>query len=779
MTRIVLRKTDADARVSTMKRLASPTTDRPRRRARRSRHAIKRHRIASTFVMALAIMHSAVTMAAALTLDQVRSFTYAIAFGVNSPGAYSTMAASSSDLILIGGGDQKTPLDRQRVDPDHRKLIFNYVDVTEAAPWSTPELFPGGSKGPLIGAPIPGYVDLYSARYWDPAWRPIIYRQIDDIVAAGYDGIFLDVLDGFARWTPGNGLGNPPYPDAAPALAGLLKDIRAHVLGKHLQRPFYLLGNNPAALAELHPSVIADIDAVFQEWTFWGQPADNGLTSVYMGTMGAYQVRGLAASILKDIRVFGNDYPNPLTNYDAAWEVFSFYSALGWTPSVTTALQDDRVFKSGPFMFMATATNATVTGVRDRKNFLSGGNAPVATLIGGDQGDYFIGGARENTIIAGAGDDMIYAHPENVPRKNYLTIQLVADTRNVADPMVSVKINGANALAATAVTATFDNGRIQEIGIDTTAFEPVATIEIAVSGTPYVDATHYTNVQLQGIGYQGAAVRFNDGVYANGGNPLSGGTSAILNVGSSVTFGSPTLPRPAPAFANASNSIDGGGGVNTVVYRESASNYDVQSHADGSTTVTSFNTNEGPDTLRNVQWLQFADVKLKLGDLADGAVPVVEYYHAAFDHYFVTAKADEIAKLDGGVFAGWARTGLTFNAHARATSGALPVCRFFSTAFGPKSSHFYTPFADECADVKANPNWQFEAAGDDTFYIRVAAADGTCAPGTTPIYRLYNDGQGGAPNHRYTTDADTRSVMMSQGWRLEGNGPGFAFMCAP
>ena len=39
---------------------------------------------------------------------------------------------------------------------------------------------------------------------------------------------------------------------------------------------------------------------------------------------------------------------------------------------------------------------------------------------------------------------------------------------------------------------------------------------------------------------------------------------------------------------------------------------------------------------------------------------VVEYHHAQFDHYFITANEDEIAKLDGGVFDGWARTGLTF-----------------------------------------------------------------------------------------------------------------------
>ncbi len=86
---------------------------------------------------------------------------------------------------------------------------------------------------------------------------------------------------------------------------------------------------------------------------------------------------------------------------------------------------------------------------------------------------------------------------------------------------------------------------------------------------------------------------------------------------------------------------------------------------------------------------------------------LIEYHHAEWDHYFVTSIADEIAKLDSGVFAGWARTGYKFKSYALGTAGSATVCRFFSTSFAPRSSHFYTPFAGECAAVKANPDWSF------------------------------------------------------------------------
>ena len=47
-------------------------------------------------------------------------------------------------------------------------------------------------------------------------------------------------------------------------------------------------------------------------------------------------------------------------------------------------------------------------------------------------------------------------------------------------------------------------------------------------------------------------------------------------------------------------------------------------------------------------------------------VLAIEYHHAVFDHYFITAIPDEITKLDNGTFVGWARTGLSFNVYATA-----------------------------------------------------------------------------------------------------------------
>ena len=180
-----------------------------------------------------------------------------------------------------------------------------------------------------------------------------------------------------------------------------------------------------------------------------------------------------------------------------------------------------------------------------------------------------------------------------------------------------------------------------------------------------------------------------------------------------------------------------------------------------------------------------ADIAAYLGQVfptgSVGAAETVlaqEFHHAAFDHYFITAVPDEIAKLGNGTFAGWSATGRAFNVYASANApdGTASVCRFFSTAFAPKSSHFYTPSASECAVVKGNPDWSFEG---DVFNVPPANADGSCPPATAPVYRLYNNGQGAAPNHRYTTDTAVRSQMLAQGWVAEGNGVLGVVMCSP
>jgi hypothetical protein len=54
------------------------------------------------------------------------------------------------------------------------------------------------------------------------------------------------------------------------------------------------------------------------------------------------------------------------------------------------------------------------------------------------------------------------------------------------------------------------------------------------------------------------------------------------------------------------------------------------------------------------------------------------------------------------------------------------------------------------------------------YYVELPDAAGNCREGTTPLLRLYNNGMGGAPNHRLTTRPDVRDKLGAEGWVSEG-----------
>jgi hypothetical protein len=158
------------------------------------------------------------------------------------------------------------------------------------------------------------------------------------------------------------------------------------------------------------------------------------------------------------------------------------------------------------------------------------------------------------------------------------------------------------------------------------------------------------------------------------------------------------------------------------------------------------------------------------------AITVTEFYHPQFNHYFITAFADEAASLKAGNLPPWVATGQTFKVWNAAGSGITNVCRFFNNEFSPKSSHFYSNASAECPSLATRSRWVLESS--NAFYM-MASPTGTCPTGTVPLYRLYNDGKSGAPNHRYTIYPSVRTAMIAAGWIPEGNGPNGIFACVP
>ncbi len=153
--------------------------------------------------------------------------------------------------------------------------------------------------------------------------------------------------------------------------------------------------------------------------------------------------------------------------------------------------------------------------------------------------------------------------------------------------------------------------------------------------------------------------------------------------------------------------------------------------------------------------------------------------------YFYTADPGEQAYVDSGAAGAFKRTGGQFP-----LGGADPVCRFYGSVTPGPNSHFYTVSTDECNSLKAlqktprptdAQQWNYEGSP-----LRASApkraADGTlsCAEGTNPVYRAYNNAfnAGGKnpwdSNHRFSARQADIEALIALGWKSDG-----LVMCVP
>jgi len=125
--------------------------------------------------------------------------------------AVAKLAASGRDWIVLDAyftpGEPWTATDLAafRAGKAGRKVIA-YLSIGEAEdyrPYWRKEWDPNHSGKPSAAAPPflltenHEWKGNYRVKYWQPAWRAVILAEVDHIMAAGFDGVYLDIVDGF------------------------------------------------------------------------------------------------------------------------------------------------------------------------------------------------------------------------------------------------------------------------------------------------------------------------------------------------------------------------------------------------------------------------------------------------------------------------------------------------------------------------------------------------------------------------------------------------------
>ena len=161
-----------------------------------------------------------------------------------------------------------------------------------------------------------------------------------------------------------------------------------------------------------------------------------------------------------------------------------------------------------------------------------------------------------------------------------------------------------------------------------------------------------------------------------------------------------------------------------------------------------------------------------------GTVPVIEYYRADKDRYFMAADPGEIAFVDA-VLKTFQRTGEFFYAWVDpvlAPLTAVPVCRFYGSP-ALIDAHYYTASDAECQFIMARwPGiWGLEHPA--AFYVLLPDAGGACPANTLPVYRFFNNRQDA--NQRHTVNLSVRQAMINRAWVPLGFGPNHVIFCTP
>jgi cytochrome c553 len=301
--------------------------------------------------------------------------------------------------------------------------------------------------------------------------------------------------------------------------------------------------------------------------------------------------------------------------------------------------------------------------------------------------------------------------------------------------------------------------RTSTLTIGTNGSPPSLTVNLTGTGSTGAPAAGQLNVPAS-YAFSSQAVGVQSAAHPITVTNIGGSTVAIASVSDSNT---PEFPVTANN-CNGASLVAGASCSISVAFRPGTAG--VRS---GTLTIAS-NGSGSPQTIA------LSGSGTSGGPTGGTKVVVGEFYNAGFDHYFITLTGPntEGALLGIAPFQDWQPTGRSFNAYSptAAPAAAVAVCRFFNTSFAPKSSHFYALRGLGCEDTIASfPDWGLES--DDVFKMLLPDVNGNCPSGSVPVYRLYNNGMGGAPNL-----AD-RQAMLDKGYASEGFGALGVGMCSP
>lgn len=240
------------------------------------------------------------------------------------------VGATAYDLAIIdysADGDDfaaftATEIDQLRHSPGGAKIVLAYLSIGEAEDYRFYWLsgFEPGSPA-WLDAENPDWPGNYKVHYWDPEWQTIVLAYVDRLLAAGFDGAYLDIIDAYEYYEEAN------RTTAAQEMADFVAAIAAHA--RAVDPDFLIFPQNAPELASRIPAYLATIDGIGQESVYYGWDETGVATPA---SVTAFLEQQLAVIRSAGKLVLTVDYTSDPQQIDTA---YGRSSANGFVPYVT------------------------------------------------------------------------------------------------------------------------------------------------------------------------------------------------------------------------------------------------------------------------------------------------------------------------------------------------------------------------------------------------------------------------------------------------------------
>lgn len=182
-----------------------------------------------------------------------------------------TVAKINADIKVIDyTSDGFTPFTKEQVAQmrgDSASKIISYLSIGEAEDYRPYwKKVRDGNPPDWLGPTNPAWPGNLKVKFWLDGWKRIVMSQLDTIIDAGFDGAYLDIIDGYEFW-------GEEYPNSAKEMLKFIKEISEYARKRN---PTFLIipQNGESLVFATNGEVLNYVDGWAIEDLYYGDPDD-------------------------------------------------------------------------------------------------------------------------------------------------------------------------------------------------------------------------------------------------------------------------------------------------------------------------------------------------------------------------------------------------------------------------------------------------------------------------------------------------------------------------